>query len=99
MNVLRLNLYFKLPENFQGSLTEALEEYIKYRKTTTDKTSHIDEVIAYEDLFPEKDSELFDSFLLAVEDGSKVKGTYAILGYDTINSEWKGFHTDNKEGE
>jgi len=55
--------------------------------------------VRFTDLFQEGESELFDSFLSEVDGGHSLKGTYAILWYDTITSEWKGFHTDNTEGE
>jgi len=33
MKTLHLNIYFKLPDDFEGGFNESLEEIIKYRKS------------------------------------------------------------------
>lgn len=90
MKILRLNIYFELPDNFQGGLNEALEEYIKYRKEkclgSVPVTYEEDE--DFDKIFRENESLFFDKFLEALDRGDRTFGSFALSWYDNKNSEW-----------
>ena len=87
MKVLGLNIYFKLPDDFEGGLTKALEEYIKYRKENNLKD------------FPDYDIPkksrltLWNDFLDAVKKGFRMHGEWGIskiVNGECINQREKG---------
>ena len=72
MKVFSLNMYFKLPDDFEGGLTQALEEYVKYRKENNLKNH------PNSDLSKKSRSNMWSDFLDAVEEGFKMHGEWGI---------------------
>lgn len=80
MTILYLNGIFKLPDDFSGNFTEALEEYVKYRKAQEIKAELSDPV---SETIPQ---ELWDSAFAAFERGFRFHGHVFVGTHD--GSEW-----------
>lgn len=80
--VLGLNIYFKLSDDFEGGLNEALEEYIKYRKENN--------LLRVPEYIKEKvhNIDMWDQFYNDVQEGNNVSGNFTLSELNDKN-EWE----------
>lgn len=85
MKILHMNLYFELPDDFEGSFNDALAEVIKYRKSKNNprmpesggSLNYVKDTIQ---------SDLWERFLKAKSEGFKLHGLSAMQEYK--DGEW-----------
>lgn len=87
MKIARLNFYFKLPDDFNGDINEALEEVIKFRKKNGKKAMSESLPMAKEienGKLSKKgyDELMFEKFVRLVDDGHAIHGEVNICEYD-----------------
>lgn len=81
MKSLKLNMHFKLPDNFTGDLNDALEELLKYRRNQNK---------SHKDIY-EYNSELsqYENFMIMVNTTDRVLLAEGWMGvYDNDKNEW-----------
>ncbi len=88
MKIARLNFYFKLPEDFNGNINDALEEVIKYRekhgKGAMAESTPMAQEIENSKVLSKKgyDELMFEKFVRLVEEGYLIHGEVNICDYD-----------------
>ena len=93
MKVLHLNIYFELPDDFQGTFNDALREYIKYResKNLEDIPTDIGVRLSEDKPYTEYMDDMWIDFLDGIEQGKKVTGDFALTewtGNEWIERNW-----------
>ena len=88
MKVLTIDIHFKLPDDFEGGLTEALEEYVKYRKENNlpampDPEGEVKTNISHD----EYTSNRWKTFLEAIKEGKKVYGMFDVS--KLVDDKWE----------
>ena len=92
--------HFLLPEDFDGDLTDALEEYVKYRKRT-DRPKGVTRDYPPEDdkmLVGEFRKKVFDEFYDAIGDGFRASGAVCLREYDFDEKRWNDYPYDKEKG-
>ena len=93
MKVLGISGYFLLPEDFNGDYTDALQEYVNYRKERAElrKQGKLDESIEIEMLDHSKD--LWEDFLDNINSSDR-KFTGEVSVSEFKDDEWNNFPLD-----
>jgi len=90
MKLLHLNVYFKLPDDFEGNLDNAIAEIIKYRKVMKEKNegaitppdSEANQKIPMTCTMEDYMQALFEDFIRGVDRGRKLVGEIALMDHD-----------------
>lgn len=85
MKILKLNVYFKLPNDFEGGLNDALREYIKYREDKNlGLTPYVEDSVRHLN-----DDNHWQLFCNGVEKEKYVCGEYCISKWNEKEKEWE----------
>lgn len=90
LKVLSLDIYFKLPDDFEGNFNDALKEYIKYREENNLPDEPDGESLSdYNEMTVDEFEEMkWELFLDTIDKNKRDSGFRSLRSYDYDKREW-----------